>query len=241
MSKKIMFGAISQETVSHLNQLSEVLFVSAFEGRNLYNEGTIARNDRVKAEKDGKEDLSSYDKAVRRVQYKQKAMASFRRETLFDHKDDDGNTVFGLFSVMGIDESLYSAYLLMQNEDKRGAYYESIKKVLSNMGIDVKENLSRQLANSLSVAVGRSKTGRNQQVKGEFTKDASRVSFQETFALRLLEQVAKTCPDVVVYNAEFYTATVEYDKNVKFVSYSIQSKAEQAETETEEKAEKKSA
>lgn len=226
MSKKIMFGAISEETVKNLNKLSELIFVSAFEGRRLSEAGTVARNERAKAEKDGAESMVEYDNAIRKVQYMQKAMGTMRRETLFDHKDADGNNVQGLFSTMGIDGELYKAYILMQTEDKRGAYYDSIKKVLSALGIDVKENLSRTLANNLSVAVGRIKAGRNANLRGEFTKDATQTAFCETFALRLLEQVSKTCPDVVVYTSELYTATVEYDPNMKFVSYSIQAKAD---------------
>ena len=106
----------------------------------------------------------------------------------------------------------------------RNKYLKSIKGVLSAMGMDCTENLTSALANTLTTAVGRVKTSRNAELKGEFTKDATRVAFCELFARRLLEQVSKTCDKVTVYKAEFYTASVVYDKNTKFETYTITEK-----------------
>lgn len=221
--KKVFFGKINEETVKNLNKLSEIIFVSAHEGRRLSEEKKIATSERDKAVEEGTK-TAEHDNAVRAITYKQKALASFRRETLFDHKDDADNAVDGLFSIMGINSALYEAYILMQNEGKRGEYLKSIKGVLSAMGMDCTENLTSALANTLTTAVGRVKTSRNAELKGEFTKDATRVAFCELFARRLLEQVSKTCDKVTVYKAEFYTASVVYDKNTKFETYTITEK-----------------
>lgn len=223
MAKKVFFGKINEETVKKLNKLSEIIFISAHEGRRLSEEKKIATSERDKAVEEGTK-TAEHDNAVRAITYKQKALASFRRETLFDHKDDADNAVDGLFSIMGINNALYEAYILMQNEGKRGEYLKSIKGVLSAMGMDCTENLTSALANTLTTAVGRVKTSRNAELKGEFTKDATRVAFCELFARRLLEQVSKTCDKVTVYKAEFYTASVVYDKNTKFETYTITEK-----------------
>lgn len=223
MAKKVFFGKISEETVKNLNKLSEVLFVSAHEGRRLSDEKKKATAERDKAVEEGTK-TAEHDNAIRAITNKQKALSSFRRETLFDHKDESGESVDGLFSTMGINGDLYTAYILMQNEGKRGEYLKAIKGVLSAMGMDCTENLTSALANTLTTSVGRVKTSRNAELKGEFTKDATRVAFCELFARRLLEQVAKTCDKVTVYKAEFYTASVVYDKNVKFESYTITEK-----------------
>lgn len=223
MAKKVFFGKINEETVKNLNKLSEVIFVSAHEGRRLSEEKKKATADRDKAVEEGTK-TAEHDNAVRAITYKQKALSSFRRETLFDHKNEADNAIDGLFSIMGINNALYEAYILMQNEGKRGEYLKAIKGVLSAMGMDCTENLTSALANTLTTAVGRVKTSRNAELKGEFTKDATRVAFCELFARRLLEQVSKTCDKVTVYKAEFYTASVVYDKNTKFETYTITEK-----------------
>lgn len=223
MSKKLYFGKINEETINNLNTLSEAIFVSAYEGRELSDEKKTAVALRNKAVEEGTK-TAEHDNAVNKVTYKQKAMTAFRRETLFDHKDNSDNTVNGLFTTMGITEDLYKAYILMQNEGKRGEYLNSIKKILSALGMDCTEKLTASLANTLTTAVGRVKTSRNTELKGEFTKDATKVAFCELFARRLLEQVAKTCDKVTVYTAEFYTVKVNYDKNMKFESYTITEK-----------------
>lgn len=230
MSKKVNFGKISVETINNLNSLSEAIFVSAYEGRTLSDEKKTAVALRDKAIEEGNK-TAEHENAVNKVTNKQKAIATFRRETLFDHKDESGNTVNGLFTTMGITEDLYKAYILMQNEGKRGEYLNAIKKVLIAMGMDCTEKLTASLANTLTTAVGRVKTSRNAELKGELTKDATRVAFCELFARRLLEQVAKTCDQVTVYTAEFYTVKVNYDKNVKFESYTIKEKAEEKEAD----------
>lgn len=223
MAKKVFFGKINQETINNLNKLSEVIFVSAHEGRRLSEEKKKATADRDKAVEEGTK-TAEHDNAIRAITYKQKALSSFRRETLFDHKNEADNAIDGLFSIMGINNALYEAYILMQNEGKRGEYLKAIKGVLSAMGMDCTENLTSALANTLTTAVGRVKTSRNAELKGEFTKDATRVAFCELFARRLLEQVSKTCDKVTVYKAEFYTASVVYDKNTKFETYTITEK-----------------
>lgn len=220
MAKKVFFGKIDNATIENLNKLSEVIFVSAYEGRTLAEAKKVATAERDKAVEEGTK-TAEHDNAIRAITYKQKALSTLRRETLFDHKDEADNAVEGLFTIMGINNSLYEAYILMQNENKRGKYLEAIKGVLSAMGMDCSENLTSVLANTLSTSVGRIKTSRNAELKGELTKDATRVAFCELFARRLLEQVAKTCDKVTVYNSEFYTASVVYDKNVKFESYTI--------------------
>lgn len=223
MAKKVFFGKINQETINNLNKLSEVIFVSAHEGRRLSEEKKKATSNRDKAVEDGTK-TAEHDNAIRAITYKQKALSSLRRNTLFDHKDEADNAVDGLFSIMGINNALYEAYILMQNEGKRGEYLKAIKGVLSAMGMDCTENLTSALANTLTTAVGRVKTSRNAELKGEFTKDATRVAFCELFARRLLEQVAKTCDKVTVYKAEFYTVNVVYDQNMKIETYTITEK-----------------
>ena len=220
MAKKVFFGKISEETVKNLNKLSEVIFVSAYEGRRLSDEKKKATAERDKAVEEGTK-TAEHDNAIRAITYKQKALSSLRRNTLFDHKDEAANAIDGLFSIMGINNALYESYILMQNEGKRGEYLKAIKGVLSAMGMDCTENLTSALANTLTTAVGRVKTSRNAELKGEFTKDATRVAFCELFARRLLEQVAKTCDKVTVYKAEFYTVNVVYDQNMKIETYTI--------------------
>ena len=228
MAKKVFFGKINQETVDNLNTLSEVIFVSAHEGRRLSDEKKKATAERDKAVEEGTK-TAEHDNAIRAITNKQKALASFRRETLFDHKDEANNAIDGLFSTMGINGDLYTAYVLMQNEGRRGAYLNCIKGILSALGMDCKESLTSALANTLAISVGRVKTSRSAELKGELTKDATKVAFCELFSRRLLEQVAKTCDKVTVYNAEFYSASVKYDKNAKFESYTITGKETEAE------------
>lgn len=228
MSKKINFTSISAETVNKLNELSKLIFVSAEESKKLSADMTAAKDELAKALEAGTK-TAEHDNAVRRVQYKQKAFASLRRITLFNHKDENGVEIPGLYTQLGIDSELYTAYITMQDEGKRGAYLNACKSILRAMGMDTADKLVQALAGALSVSVGRVKSSREATRKGTLTKNVSSSSFQETFTLRLLEQVAKTCDDVIVYSAEFYKGSVEYDKDLKTVlSYTVTEKEVEA-------------
>ena len=218
MSKKIMFNAISQETINHLNKLSQIIFISNLESRNLSEAMKKAKAEKDKAVAEGAESVVEYDNAIRVISNKQKALSSFRRNTLFVHKDEQDVTVNGLFADMGIDDELYTSYCLMQDEGKRGDYLKAIKLLLEKLGMDIKkDNLVSALANTLATAVGRVKSSRSGQLKGELTKNSARGNFFETFALRLLEYVNKTCDEVTVYTSDLWDVTVTYDENLRTV------------------------
>lgn len=222
MSKKIYFGKINEETVGLLNELSEVLFVSSVEMRRLTIDGKAAKAAYEKAKNDGKESTVEELNAVNSVQYKRNALNAWKKKAFFGDKDNTSD--IGVMSKLGITAELHTAYVVMQTEGKRGAYLDAIKKVLSALGMDNSENLTKLLANKLQFVVGNKVATSSAIVQGKLTKQEGYSTFAQIFALSMLEYIAETCEKVTIYKSELYNVSVAYDEHVKFEKYEITEK-----------------
>ena len=221
MSKKIYFGKLADETVVTLNELAEVIFATTTEARKLSVDMKAATANLEKAKSDGVESVVEYNNAINLIRNKRTALNAYKKEALFGVKDTDNN---GLMGKLGITSDLHNAYITMQTEGKRGAYLDAIKKVLSALGMDNSENLTKLLANKLQFVVGNKVATSSAIVQGKLTKQEGYSTFAQIFALSMLEYIAETCEKVTIYKSELYNVSVTYAEHVKFEKYEITEK-----------------
>ena len=248
MSKKIYFATVNKEVVANVNDILEVLFVHASVSSELSRELGKLRKEKKEVEekiaagtaKDGEK--LAVEKKMNIATNKQKALVAWRKNTLYTHKVENSEEwVEGLYAKLGINQELLEVRDTCATANTWGKWNESIRTLLAEVfGLNFADDkLPAKFASYLEHLVGATLGSNKDILKGKLLKDDTRFNnFAELMARGMATYMAKTCEDIVLPTAEFYTASVKFDKDLRVVEeYSMV--AVNAEEVAEEVAETK--
>lgn len=233
MAKKITFAHTKQETIDKINEILEMNFVSAFMRKQWQGEAKTLQSQLETARNNGT-DTVEYVNKLQLIDYKRKALASWRKNTLMPTKNDKGVTVEGLYGAVGCTVDLAKTYCECRDSGTWTKWNKAIKAMLNDVfefdAID--EKLVGKFASYLEHAVGTNIAGINQVLNGTLLKPATTAKFTEIMVNAIATYMAKTCDSINIPTVEFYTASVEFDETVKkVVSYTVEEKEEEKKEE----------
>lgn len=229
MAKKITFSKCNQETIDTINRILEINFMSAYMRKQWAGEVKILQSD-LEMARFNEEDTTKLVNALQLIEYKRKALASWRKNTLMPTKNDRGVTVEGLYGKVGCTVELAQTYCECRDAGAWTKWNKAIKAMLVEVfefdGID--DKLINKFAAYLEHAVGSNVAGLNQVLSGTLLKPATTAKFTETMVNAIATYMVKTCDAVNVPTVEFYTASVEFDEDIKTVaSFSVDEKTDE--------------
>lgn len=236
MSKKIKFTNVNKETIATINTILEVNFTVAF----VRNELSIAKKAlEVELEDARLEDRPTIEiqKKLTLIDYKKKALASWRKEQLFPTKKDKKIISDGLYAAIGLTMDLVGTYADCKSAGTWGKWNKSVKTMLAEVfQFDtLDEKLVSKFATYLEHQVGSNVSGTKQILNGVLLKENNANKVMEILANSIATYMQKTCDSVIIPTVEFYTASVEFDENIKTVtSFTVSEKEEEKEEEKED-------
>lgn len=227
MSKKIYFATVNKEVVATVNNVLEVCFVHASVSTELSKEKSALRKELAEVvekiangtAKDGEK--LAVEKKINIVTNKQKALVAWRKNTLYTHKAENSEEwVEGLYAKLGINQDLLEVRDTCATANTWGKWNDAIRKLLAEVfGLNFADDkLPAKFASYLEHLVGATLGSNKDILKGKLLKDDTRFNnFAELMARGMATYMAKTCEDIVLPTAEFYTASVKFDKDLRVV------------------------
>ena len=253
---KISFAKTQENIITNMNTITKVVFAHTVETRNLSQLASATKKDIEKLEKtdtskfsekelkEHADKIASLKSVLGVITLKRKALTTWRKEQLHLHKNSNEEWENGLFANIGIDKELFECYENAMASGDFVKWQDGINTLMvKTFGFNLKSQLVKKLAESLSFAIGKRVATQKDILNGKLTKSVSANAFYEVFAFALAEQIAKTNTEIVVPTAEFYNATISYDENLReVISYEVSERYEEEEEEEAktEKTEKKS-
>lgn len=221
MAKKIYFKTINKETVAIINEILDVTFVNAYVRKELSKEATSIKKEleefkAIPANSDAS--TLEFSKKLQLIENKRKALRTWTDTTLRTHKDSNDSWEDGLLASVGITKEFCDTYLECRDHETWGKWGAAIKDMLINVyGMSLDDKLVGKFASYLEHQIGSSCAGINQILKGQLLKPQTVRNFSEIMVRAIATYMSKTNDDITIPTAEFYTASVKYDKNISTI------------------------
>ena len=232
MAQNVFFYDMNKAMADALNEIDVVVWGTKEAKAQLNKDIAKAKSAIAEAEKDGTTLTadSAEKRALKVLEDKRKAVNTYYNTMLFGTKD-----TIGLLEYVGLDETLYNAYVEMQDFGKIKPYESAIRAILEKWEI-VRSDLSEEsnkrnvtaLVSRLERMAGVKVPTDNKIRKGDRVTVLSSKDFFKIFSGALLQIVAKKSNDVVIHDSETYDVTVEYDATLAVTSLKAVVKEEEA-------------